>query len=274
VRSTKEHDMTMHIIVTAKQVIDPEMPLAAFSIDAEAKRVVTPQTFPPVINGFDEYAVEAALRLKDSQGAKVTVVSVGGQFDLNVMRKPLAMGADTLILCQDPGFANLSDSFVTAQILHAAIRKIGPFDLILCGRQASDWDNAQVPLYLAELLRVPCLTLGQKVAVTDGKVQVEQLIPDGFVTAEAPLPALVTISNELGEPRYPTMRNIMAANRKRPTTWKQTDLDLDPALLTPQLEVVELVFPERTQQCEFVEAEDAAEAGRKLALTLREAGLI
>lgn len=266
--------MPLHIIVTAKQVIDPEMPLSAFSIDAEAKQVVTPPTFPPIVNGFDEYAVEAALRLKDSQGARITVLSVGGQFDLSIMRKPLAMGADQLILCQDPAFANLPDSCVTAHILHAAIRKIGAFDLILCGRQASDWDNAQVPLFLAELLHLPCLPLVQKVEVADDKVRVEQILPDGYVVAAASLPALVTVSNELGEPRYPTMRNIMAANRKRPTIWKRADLDLDSALLSPQLEVVEVMFPERTQQCEFIEAEDTAAAGRKLAITLREAGLI
>jgi electron transfer flavoprotein beta subunit len=266
--------MPLHIIVAAKQVIDPEMPLSAFRIDAEAKRVVTPRTFPPVVNGFDEYAVEAAMRLKDSQDAKVTVLSVGAQFDLNVMRKPLAMGADALILCQDAAFENLFDSFATAQLLHAAIRKIGDFDLILCGRQASDWDNAQVPLYLAELLDLPCLPLAQKIETRDHTVQVEQIVSDGYVVAEAPLPALVTVSNELGEPRYPTMRNIMMANRKRPTIWKQTDLDLDSALLTPQLELMELAFPERTQQCEFIDEQDEAEAGRKLAATLREAGLI
>ena len=266
--------MPLHIIVTAKQVIDPEIPLSAFRLDATAKQVVTPPTFPPVVNGFDEYAMEAALRLKDSQGAQVTVLSVGGHFDLNIMRKPLSMGADSLILCQDAAFANLPDSLTTAYVLHAAIRKIGTFDLILCGRQASDWDNAQVPLYLAELLHLPCLTLGQKVEVLDGKVQVEQVIPDGYMVAQAPLPALVTVSNELGAPRYPTMRNIMAANRKRPTTWKLADLNLDPAILTPQLEVVELLFPQRTQQCEFIEAEDAAAAAHQLALKLRAAGLV
>ena len=266
--------MALHIIVTAKQVIDPEMPISAYSIDAAGPRVVTPATFQPVINGFDENALEAALRLKDSQGATITVVSVGGQFALDIMKKALAMGADNLILCQDPLFAHLSDSFVTAQVLSAAIRKIGAFDLILCGRQASDWDNAQVPLMLAELLDVPCLSLAQKVEAADGKVTVEQLVPDGYVVAEAPLPALVTVSNELGAPRYPTMRNIMAANRKRPTLWKATDLALDPAVLTPRIELVELAFPSRTQQCEIIAGADAAEAGRNLALTLREAKLI
>ncbi len=264
--------MALHIVVAAKQVIDPEMPLSAFSIDGA--RVVTPATFAPVVNGFDENALEAALRLKDSQGATITVVSVGPQFALDIMKKPLAMGADALMLCQDPLFANLADSFVTAQVLAAAIRKIGAFDLLLCGRQASDWDNAQVPLVLAELLDVPCIPLAQKIDVADGKVLVEQLVPDGHQVVEAPCPALVTVSNELGAPRYPTMRNIMAANRKRPTTWKAADLALDPALLQPGVEVVDLAFPSRTQQCELIAGADAAEAGRNLAFKLREAKLI
>jgi electron transfer flavoprotein beta subunit len=266
--------MSLHIIVTAKQVIDPEMPVLAFRIDAAARQVTTPSTFPPVVNGFDEYAMEAALRLKDVQEAQITAVAVGSQFDLNIMRKLLAMGADSLILCQDAAFANLPDSVVVARVLHAAIRKIGAFDLILCGRQASDWDNAQVPLYLAEMLHLPCLTLGQKVEVQAGKVQVQQLVPDGYVLTEAPLPALVTISNELGQPRYPTMRHIMAANRKRPTIWKLADLGLEATLLAPQIEVVELTFPERTQQCEFIDAADAEAAGRQLAAVLRAAQLI
>jgi electron transfer flavoprotein beta subunit len=105
-------------------------------------------------------------------------------------------------------------------------------------------------------------------------VQVEQVVPDGYVVREAALPALVTVTNELGEPRYPTMRNIMAANRKRPTMWKLADLALDPALVVPQIEVLELKFPEQTQQCEFIDAADAAAAARKLATTLREAGLL
>ncbi len=266
--------MALNIIVTAKQVIDPEMPLSAFSIDEEKNLVNTPSTFPPVINGFDEYAVEAALRIKDNQDAQINVLSVGDQFDLNIMRKSLAMGADRLILCQDPAFSNLPDSYVTGLILRAAIQKMDAFDLIICGRQASDWDNAQTPLYLAEMLDIPCLPLGQWVDISNDKVQVEQIIPDGFRLAEAPLPALVTVSNELGEPRYPTMRNIMTANRKRPTVWKLDDLDLESDQLIPQLEIVEMLFPERAQTCEIIEAEDAAAAGQKLATILRQADLI
>lgn len=266
--------MALHIIVTAKQVIDPEMPTTAMRFDEAARRVITPATLPPVVNGFDEYAVEAALRLKDRQEVKITVLSVGEQFALDIMKKPLAMGADALVLCQDPLFANVSDSMVTAQVLRAAIQKLEPFDLVLCGRQASDWDNAQVPLLLAEMLGIPCIPLVQKVDVADGKVMVEQLVADGYVVAEAALPALVTVSNELGAPRYPNMRNIMAANRKRPTTWKCSDLGLDPATLASQVEVVELFFPTRTQACEIIEGDDPVVVGEQLAATLRAAKLI
>ena len=266
--------MALHIIVTAKQVIDPEMPTSAMRLDAATRQVVTPTTLSPVINGFDECALEAALRIKDAQEAKITVLSVGGQFALDIMTKSLAMGADALVLCQDPLFANLSDSLVTAQVLAAAIRKIGAFDLLICGRQASDWDNAQVPLIVAELLNLPCVSLAQKVEVTADKAVVEQLVPDGYVVAEVPLPAVVTVSNEVGLPRYPTMRNIMAAKRKRPNIWKCADLELDAACLTPQVEILELFFPSRTQVCEFLSAVAAAEVGRQLAVKLREAKLI
>ena len=138
--------MPVNICVLAKQVVDPEMPAAAFRIDPDARQVVPPPNIPPVVNGFDENAVEAALQIKDEQGANITVISSGTTFALDVMKKPLSMGADELVLLQDDAFANSVDSFFTVQLLTSAINKLGGFDLIICGRQASDWDNAQVPL--------------------------------------------------------------------------------------------------------------------------------
>ena len=116
--------MVLRIAVLAKQVLDPEMPMAAFRIDGDARRVVPPANIPPVVNGFDENAVEAALRIKDVQEATVTVISTGSEFALDVMKKPLSMGADELVLLQDDAFANTIDSFVTAQLLAAAILKL------------------------------------------------------------------------------------------------------------------------------------------------------
>jgi electron transfer flavoprotein beta subunit len=262
--------MPVNICVLAKQVVDPEMPAAAFRIDPDARQVVPPANIPPVVNGFDENAVEAALQIKDAQGASITVISSGTSFALDVMKKPLSMGADELVLLQDDAFRNSVDSFFTVQLLTAAIKKLGGFDLIICGRQASDWDNAQVPLGVAETLGMACITLGKKVDVQDGKVIVERLAPDGYDVVEAQLPALVTVSNELGQPRYPTLRGIMAATRKRPTVWTSGDLDIDAERLEPRITLHDLFIPERNQACELIEGDDDADAARKLALRLRE----
>ena len=262
--------MPAKIAVLAKQVIDPEMPMAAFQIDSTAKRVVTPPNIPPVVNGFDENAVEAALQIKDSQDVTVTVISAGSSFALDVMKKPLSMGADELVLLQDDAFDNTVDSFRTAQLLASAITKLGGFDLIICGRQASDWDNAQVPLGVAELLGVSCVALGKRVELKDDKVLVERLIPDGYELVEASLPALVTVSNELGQPRYPTLRGIMAATRKRPTIWDASEMQLNDGQSEARLTLHDLFVPVSNTECEFIEGEDEAEAGRNLALRLRE----
>jgi electron transfer flavoprotein beta subunit len=266
--------MAIRIGVLAKQVLDPEMPMAAFRIDGDGKKVVPPSSIPPVVNGFDENAVEAALRIKDGQEATVTVISSGTTFALDVMKKPLSMGADELVLLQDDAFDNTIDSFLTAQLLAAAVRKLGGFDLIICGRQASDWDNAQVPLGVAEILGLSCVTLGRSVEVQDGKVRVERIIPDGYEVVEAGMPTLVTVSNELGQPRYPTLRGIMAATRKKPTIWDASDLALDQSQSDSRVTLRQLFVPVSDQECEFIGGEDAADAGRLLALKLREAKLI
>jgi electron transfer flavoprotein beta subunit len=266
--------MPLKIAVLAKQVIDPEMPTAAFRIDAEAKKVVPPANIPPVVNGFDENAVEAALQIKDSQEASITVISSGTSFALDVMKKPLSMGADELVLLQDDAFENTVDSFLTAQVLTRAINKLDGFDLIICGRQASDWDNAQVPLGVAEILGVSCIALCRKVEVKDGAVVAECTTPGGYEVIEAPLPALVTVSNELGQPRYPTLRGIMAATRKRPIIWDAAELGMDSAQLKPRVTLRDLFVPQSGQECEFVEGENGADAGRQLALRLREDKLI
>ena len=263
----------MNIIVCVKQVMDPETPASAFSIDSDARRVVPAPGIPPVVNGFDENAVEAALKIKEAGESKITVISVGNGFAMDVMKKPLSMGADELILVQDELVQDL-DTYATATVLAEAIKKIGEYDLILCGRQASDWDNAHVPLGVAEILGLPSVTIAQKIEVTDNGIVVERALTDGYEVVEAPIPALVTVSNELGEPRYPTLRGIMTASRKTPTVWTASDLGLSADALAPKLQLSELFIPVSDGQVEIVEGENEADAGRKLALRLREEKLI
>jgi electron transfer flavoprotein beta subunit len=265
--------MTLKIVVTAKQVIDPEMPMSAFIVDSG--KVVVPVNQAPIINGFDEQAMEAALRLKEASGdAHITVVSVGTNFALDVIKKPLAMGADDLVLLDDPAFDNTVDPTLTVTVLAAAIRKIGDVDIVLAGRQASDWDNAQVPIGLAEALGWPVATVAKKVEVNGKVVRIERVLPDGHEVVEADLPAIVTVSNELGTPRYPNMRGIMAARRVQPSVWATADLGLDLASLSPAFELVSLAKPESSIQTEIITGDDDEDAGRKLALRLRDARVI
>ncbi len=266
----------MNMIVCVKQVIDPEAPPASFKIDAATNSVVPPAGVPPVISPFDEQAVEAALRIKDAQGGKITVISLGTGLLRDVVKKPLSMGADELILLEDPAFDG-GDSWSTASALAAAIKKIGEFDVIFCGRQAADWDSGQVGSGIAEILGLPSVTLAKKVDLGDSKATVERVIPDGYEVIEVGLPALITVSNELGEPRYATIKGIMSAKRKEPIVWTPADLEIDTAQIGAagrRVKMLRLFQPVREGACEIIEGEDEADAGAKLAAKLSEVKLL
>lgn len=262
----------MRIAICAKQVPDPDTPPSQFKVDESAKRVVPPPSASPVVNGFDLHAVEAALKIKENTGAdELVVISVGHEFATDVMKKALSMGADRLVLVDDPGAVDL-DAAVTVKALAGAVEKLGPFDMVLCGRQASDLDQAQVPIGLAEALGMPLVTLAQAVDVTDSTASVERVIPDGHQVIETPLPAVITVTNEFGEPRYPNLRGIMAAGRKTPEVLSLADVGVTDT--APTMEMVSLGLPEKSGNVELIDGEDDADKGRRLAAALREAGLI
>ena len=266
----------MNMIVCVKQVIDPEAPPASFKIDASSNKVVPPPGVSPVISPFDENAVEAALRIKDVQGGKITVISLGVNLLREVVKKPLSMGADELILLEDEAFVD-GDSWSTAYALAAAIKKAGDYDLIFCGRQAADWDAGQVGSGIAEILGLPSVTVAKKIDVADGKARVERVTADGYEIVEVPLPALITVSNELGEPRYATIRGIMAAKKVEPIIWKPADIGVEPSQVGGagrHTKLLKLFQPIREGKCEMVEGESPEEAGVNLALKLREAKIL
>jgi electron transfer flavoprotein beta subunit len=264
------------IIVCCKQVVDPEAPPASFKIDSATNKVIPPQGVPPVISPFDEQAVEAALRVKDAAGGagnKISVLSLGINLARDVVKKPLSMGADELILLEDPAYVD-GDAWSTAYALAMAIKKIGKFDIIFCGRQAADWDSGQVGSGIAEILGLPCVTVAKKVEVANGKARVERLTADGFEVVEVALPVLVTVTNELGAARYPTIKGIMGAKRKEPIIWKPADIGAEPARLGAagrRTRLSKLFQPIRETKCEIVVGDTPEEAAVKLALILREA---
>lgn len=266
----------MHMIVCVKQVLDPEAPPASFKVDPATNRVIPPPGVPPVISPFDEQAVEAALRIKDKHGGKITVLSLGNKLVRDVVKKPLAMGADELVLLEDEAFEG-GDSWSTAYSLAMAIKKIGEFDLIFCGRQAADWDAGQVGSGIAEFLGIPSVTIAKKVELINGKVRVERVVTDGYEVVEAPLPCLITVSNELGEPRYAPLKGIMAAAKKQPIIWKPQDIGLDPSQVGAQgrrVKLLRLFQPVKEAKCEIIEGESPQEAAANLAVKLRQAKIL
>ena len=186
------------------------------------------------------------------------------------------MGADELILLEDAAFSE-GDSWSTAYALAMAIKKIGEYDLIFCGRQAADWDSGQVGSGIAEILGLPSVTVAQKIDITDGKAKVERVTADGYEVIEVSLPALITVSNELGEPRYPKITGIMAAKKKEPTIWKPADIGVDASQIGTagrRAKLLKLFQPVREGKCEIIEGENPEEAGANLALKLREAKIL
>lgn len=263
--------MPLQIVVCIKQVPDPEGPADAFQVDPDAKRVI-PQGIPPLINPFDENALEAALRIKEDGGAKVTAISMGDKLAQPVLKKALAAGVDDLILLMDPHFRDL-DHWSTAYVLSRAIGKVGKYDLILTGRQASDWDFGVTGQYIAEILQIPAIPLARKVEIRDDRVFVEKLCEDGYEIVTAPMPALVTVSNELGELRYTSVRSLQAAHKKSVKVYRADDLELDQKnLVTRQIDHL-FAFRDK-RQCKFIEGGSFQEKGEQLAIRLKVDGLI
>ena len=262
----------MDIIVTVKQVPDPDIPPSHFRVDEAARRVIPPQGVAPVMNGYDANALEEALRLKDKHGGKVTVVTLGGDSARDTLKRAIAMGADAAIHINDPALLD-ADAFTTAQALAAAIKKIGACDLVLSGRQASDTDAGQVHLGIAELLGLPAVSPVQKVEeVADGSITVERIAEDGYQRVRMQLPGLLGMSSEANEPRYPPLKGIMAAGRAQIPVWTAADLGVGAP--ERKVEVRRLYMETREARVELIEADTPAEAGVRLADKLREAKLV
>ncbi len=261
-----------HIVCCVKQVPDPEAPASQFKVDEAAKKVLPIPGVQPVPSQFDTIGVEAALRIKDKVADTIiTVLTLGPDSYKDTIKHCLAMGIDEGVHINDPAL-NEADHWATAEILAAAIKKLEPADLIICGRQAVDWDMGVVGSTLAEIMGLPVITIAKDVQMEGGKVTVERVLMDGAETVEASTPCVVTVSNELGEPRYPQLRQIMAAARKEVKALTASDLGIDGVKNRVVLEA--LFVPETEVETEFIEAETLKEAGENLAVRLREAKLI
>ena len=213
----------MNIIVCIKQV--PET--TEVRINPETNTLMR-EGVKSIINPFDMYAIEEAIRLKERFGGKVSILTMGPPQADSALREAISMGADEGFLVCDRAFAG-SDTWATSYTLAGAIKKLGVFDLIICGKQASDGDTAQVGPGISTHLNIPQVTYVKKVEeATDKMMRVERMLEEGYEIIQTPLPALLTVVKEINEPRIPSLKGLMRAKSAKITTFTQKELDLDP----------------------------------------------
>lgn len=257
----------MNIIVCIKQV--PET--TEVKINPETNTLIR-EGVKSIINPFDLYAIEEGVRLKEKFSGKVTVISMGPPQAEAALREALAMGADEAILICDRAYAG-SDTWATSYTLAGAIKKIGNFDLILCGKQASDGDTAQVGPGISAHLDIPQVTYVKKIEeIKNNIMRVERMMEEGYEIIECPLPALLTVVKEINEPRMPSLKGLMRAKSAKITVWTQKELNLDPqniGLCGSPTQVIKIFTPPQRSGGQILTGE-VSEVTKKLVELLKD----
>jgi len=259
----------MNIIVCMKQVPDSE---AQIRVEPDGLGIIT-GGIKFVMNPYDEYGVEEALKVKEKFGGTVTIVCVGPARAVEAIRTGLAMGVDKAVHLDDPAFEG-GDAFSTAKALATAIKGM-EYDLIFCGKQAIDDDLSTVGSALAEMLAIPQISVVTKVEFSeDGKkAKVNRQIVGGEEIIEVSLPAILTAQKGLNEPRYASLPGIMKAKKKEIKSIKVADLGLDPGSVGEagaKTRILKMSSPSRREAGRMIEGEKAEETAPKLAKLLRE----
>ena len=257
----------MNILVCMKQVPDTAI---ATRLDAEQKSIDRSET-TYVVNPFDEYAIEAGLQLKEKYGGEVTLVTMGPDRADEALRTGLAMGADKGVHISDPALEG-SDTLVTAKVLAAAIKGL-PYDIVLCGKVATDDNSGQVGPALAELLGIPHISGATTLEVDDDakKATATREVEGGFMRMEVPIPAVITAEKDLNAPRYPSLPGIMKAKTKPVDKKDVASLGMDPSsvgLAGSKIQPMGMSLPPEREAGRIIEGE-AEEAAKELARLLR-----
>ncbi|MBP8132182.1 MAG: electron transfer flavoprotein subunit beta/FixA family protein [Candidatus Hydrogenedentes bacterium] len=253
----------MKVVVLVKRVPDTA---SVFKIGADGKSVdMTGLKY--VVSPYDEHAVEAAIQLKEQQGAEAIIVSLGPAEAKETIRSALAMGADRGLLVTGPGTEGLT-SRGAAQALAAAVKSLAP-DLVFAGKQAVDDDASQVPERVAELLDLPHASIITRFELQGDRAVVDREIEGGQYTLEVPLPALFTTQKGINTPRYPTLPNIMKAKKKEIREVTLNDLGLAPDAVQPGLVVESMSLPRQNRLNKILEGE-TPERVRALVSALRD----
>ncbi len=242
----------MNIVVCIKQVPDTN----DVRIDPKTNTLIR-EGVKSIINPFDENAVEAALRLRDAGGGKVTVITMGPPQAADALKTAIAMGADEAVLISDRAFAG-ADTWATSYTLSQAIKKLGAYDLVLFGKQAIDGDTAQVGPGVAEFLDIPQITFAISIESEGGKIRVKRQLEDTSEIVETDLPAAVTVIKQINEPRMPSLKGQMRAKKMAIPSWSAKDIAADEnntGLNGSPTKVVRIFTPPPRGKSELLEGE-------------------
>jgi len=243
----------LNIVVCIKQVPDT----TDVKINPKTNTLIR-EGVESIMNPFDRYAVEEALRIKEQHEGKITVLTMGPPQAESILREAISMGVDEGVLLSDRAFAG-SDTWATSYTLANGIKVLGKFDIILCGKQAADGDTAQVGPGIAVHLNIPQLTYVKKIEkIEDGKVTVERLIEEGYEVIEASLPCLMTVVKEINEPRIPSLKGMMKSKKAEIKKIGAADLDVKAEYLGldgSPTQVVKIFSPPERQKGEMFEGE-------------------
>ena len=261
----------MEIVVCVKQVPDT----TEVKIDP-VKNTLIREGVPSIVNPFDKIAVEVAIQLKEKHGGRVRVVSMGPPMAKDALKECLAMGADEAILVSDRAFAG-ADTLATSYTLAETIRKMGPVDIILCGKQAIDGDTAQVGPGIAENLGMPQITYAAKIEVSGDTVKIDREHEAVYEVYEVKMPVMITVVKSIAEPRFPTVKGTMRANRAEIPVWSAADIGADEkriGLNGSPTQVRRIFTPKQRSNGEIIQAETASEAVAQLMSKLSDAKII
>ena len=252
----------MNVIVCVKQVPGTN----EVKINKETNTIIR-EGVEAIINPFDSYAIEEGVRIKESTNGKVTVLSMGIPTVAELLKDTIAIGVDEAVLLSDRAFAG-ADTLATSYALSMGVRKIGSYDLIICGKQATDGDTAQVGPSLAEKLGIPHTTYVRKIEeLREGYIRCQRLTDDGYEVIEMPLPAVITVVKEINEPRLPSLKGMMRAKKTVIPIWTADDINADKnlcGLKGSPTQVVRTFVPVHDVQSEMLEGLPDEQA-RKLA---------
>lgn len=262
----------MNIVVCVKQV--PE--IALVKVDNSAGKIVYPSG-PGMTNPFDDYALEEALRIREKSGGKVYALSLGNQNAEPALRNCLALGADEAVLLSVPD-VNCLDAYTASYILSLGIRKIGSYDLILCGKQAVDGDSSLIPPALAEWLNLPEVSFVKKFEnLSSSSATVLRMTEDGYDRVEVRLPVVVSVIKEINEPRLPSLKGKMRAKSAPLTVWGQKELNLEEKEMAGKSSLTKMASfgtPPARPSGEIIAAGTPAEMVSALIAKLREAQVV